>query len=187
MTAPASFASPAELSAWTGGKISAGDPRAQPLLDAASAAIRRHCGWHITPVATEVTLTLDGPGGFLLVLPTLQLVGVRSIVEAGTALADDDFEWSANGEVRRLRGHWSSRYRSIVAVVDHGFESAPELKQVVLQVCASALSSPMGATREQAGQVSVSWATTAPGVAGGLALLERDLAVVNQYRLPWRA
>jgi hypothetical protein len=41
----------------------------------------------------------------------------------------------------------------------------------------------MGATREQAGIYAASWATTAPGVSGGMSLLARDTAVLDTYRL----
>ena len=94
-----------------------------------------------------------------------------------------DFEWSANGELRRAGGSWPTSWRSVAVEFTHGFESAPDVEQVVLQVVAHALSSPMGATREQAGGLSVSWATTAPGVSGGMALLARDREVLDLYRL----
>ena len=70
--------------------------------------------------------------------------------------------------------------------VQHGFDldAVADLKQVVQQVVGNAISSPLGATREQAGAVSVSWATTAPGVSGGLSLLERDLMILDRYKLP---
>ena len=42
---------------------------------------------------------------------------------------------------------------------------------------------PMGATREQAGQVSVSWAYN-EGVSGGLTFTARDRALLDAYRLP---
>ncbi len=172
-----------EFSAGTNGKISASDPRVQPLLDGASAAIRRYCGWHITPVLTE-TITLDGPGGSILMLPTLNLISVVSFTERGTAANVSELEWSAKGMVRRRHSRWTTRFRGLTVEMEHGYEDAPDVKAIVQQVVANAISSPMGATREQAGQVSISWATTAPGVSGGLSLLERDYAVLDLYRLP---
>lgn len=171
-----------QFAAATGGQVAASDARLGPLLDAASAAVRRYCGWHISPVAEE-TLVLDGPGGDLLVLPTLRLEMVTSLTVSGEAVDVAGLEWSGNGEVRR-RGGWPDRFRSVVIGIRHGFADAPDVQQIVQQVVANAISSPMGATREQAGQVSVQWSTTAPGVSGGLSLLERDLAVLDRYRLP---
>ena len=72
-----------QFAAATGGQVAASDARLGPLLDAASAAVRRYCGWHIGPVAEE-TLVLDGPGGDLLVLPTLRLEAVTAFWTEGT-------------------------------------------------------------------------------------------------------
>ena len=177
---------PQQLEEYTKGAIRADDPRAALLLAGASAAVRRFCGWHITPVLTQ-TMTLDGPGGADLELATLNLEGIVSVVELGQALDVTALEWSRLGNIRHPRGCWSSRYRSIVVSIRHGFDDAADVQQIVLQVSASALSSPMGVTREQAGQVAVQWATTAPGVSGGVSLLQRDLDVLALYRLNKRS
>lgn len=183
MPAPPALLSPEQFSAGTGGKVLATDPRVAPLIDGATAAIRRYCGWHVAGPHTE-TLTLDGPGGDELVLPTLHLRALSSLVERGVTLVDGvDYEWSAKGTVRRLTGCWTARYRALDVTMNHGFDDAADLTQIVQQVVANAIASPMGATREQAGALSVQWATTAPGVSGGLSLLERDMAVLDLYRL----
>jgi hypothetical protein len=61
------------------------------------AEVRAFCGWHIAPEVTE-TLTLDGPGGYVLVLPTLHLVDLVSVTNDGTAVTDPastgTSEWS---------------------------------------------------------------------------------------------
>ena len=184
----ASFATPAELSAYTKGLISPTDERSQPLLDGATEAIKRYCGWNIAP-AESLTVTLDG-GGTTLYLPSLKVNSLTSITIAGEAQPLDAFEWSRRtGNVRRTQGYcFPEVWGSIVVVFNSGYATVPEdVKEVVLQVASVALSSPTGATREQAGQVSMAWATTAPGVSGGLSLLDRDLAVINSYRLPKEA
>lgn len=180
---------PAQFSAGTGGKIPADDPRVQPLIDGATRGLRRHCGWHVAPEFAE-EWTLDGPSGALLQPRTLHIKSVTSITERRHPGAETvelvegvDYEWSENGEIRRLNGWWTDRYRSIVVTAVHGFEDAPDLSQIIQQVVANACSSPLGATSEQAGQLAVKWATTAPGVSGGLSLLERDLQLVNSYRI----
>lgn len=172
---------PLEFSAGTGGKIAASDPRLPAMLEGATSAIRNYCGWHVAPLVTE-PMVLDGPGGQLLTLPTLRLAAVTSLSIAGEAVDLTDLEWSASGEV--WRSCWPKRFRSVEITVSHGFDSAPDLVQVVQQVVANAITSPLGATREQAGPFAVSWATTAPGVSGGLSLLQRDLATLTLYRLP---
>lgn len=180
---------PQQFSDNTGGKIAADDPRVPSLIDGATRGIRRYCGWHIAPEFAD-TWTLDGPGGRLLQPKTLRLKDVTSITERSphdgtviTLVDDTDFEWSENGEIRRLTSCWTTRYRAIDIEAIHGFEDAPDLVQIIQQVVANAISSPLGATSEQAGQLAVKWATTAPGVSGGISLLERDLAIVDMYRI----
>lgn len=174
---------PEEFSAGTKGKIAANDPRLPALLGGASAAVRRYCGWHVTPVLTE-TVVLDGPGGSLLQLPSLRVESVDEVVVNGTELDVDGLEWSAKGMIRRRS--WPQKFRSVRVTFTHGFdtEDAAGILQIVQQVVANAAASPLGATSEQAGALSASWSQTSPGVAGGLSLLQRDLDVLNLYRLP---
>ena len=173
-----------QFSTGTNGLVPVNDPRLPLLLGGATSAIRRYCGWHVTPEAPE-TFTLDGEGGQILSLPTLRLVDVFSVLECGRIVDPGEYEWSTNGELRKLSG-WTGVWRGITVICQHGFD-APDLAQVVQQIVANALASPLGVTREQAGQVSVAWSSTAPGVSGGISLLERDLNVLNQYRLPRKA
>lgn len=175
------FVSPEQLAAYTQGKVSASDPRLAALLDGASAAVRRLCGWHVWPEVEE-TARLDGPGGREVALPTLRLVSLGAVVELGEAVDPETLRWSTLGNVRRS-SCWTDEYGALSVTFTHGFDEVPDVAQIVAQVVSAALSSPMGATREQVGAFAVSWATTAPGVAGGLSLLERDLAVLDQYRL----
>jgi hypothetical protein len=173
----------AEFSAWTKGKVSAEDPRVLPLLNGASAGIRRWARWHIAPVLEE-TLTGDGPGGSLLLLPTGRLLEVLTATNAGEEVDVAGLDFSRHGMVS-TGGAWSSRFGAVSVRVRHGYDLAdvPDLAQIVKQLTANALASPMGATREQAGTVSVAWATTAPGVSGGLSLLQRDLDVLAAFKI----
>lgn len=174
----------AEFSAWTGGKVPITDPRVEPLLAGASAGVRRYCGWHIAPVLEE-TLTGDGPGGRILLLPTGRLRSVVSVDNGGYPVEVSSVDASAMGMLELRSGWWSSRLGAVSVRVRHGFDLAdvPDVQQIIKQVTANALSSPMGATREQAGMVSISWATTAPGVSGGLSLLQRDLEVLAPFKI----
>lgn len=176
------FITPQALSDYTQGKVLATDPRVPGLLEGASAAVRRLCGWHIYPVVTE-TVRLDGPGGRELALPTLNLTALGAVVERDVTVDATTLEWSRLGNVRRTAGCWSESYGALSVTMTHGFEDVPDVEQIVAQVVAAALSSPMGATREQAGSLAVTWATTAPGVSGGLSLLERDLAILATYKI----
>lgn len=181
-----SFATPAELSTYTKGRISPTDERSQVILDGATEGIRRLAGWHIAP-AEDVSVTLDG-GGSTLYLPSLQVNSIISVTVNGTLWVEGaDYEWSRQtGNIRRRdHGDFPDTWGGIEVTFNSGFDTVPaDLKQIVLQVSSIALSSPTGATREQAGQVAMSWATTAPGVAGGLSFLDRDLAILSSYILP---
>lgn len=170
----------AEFSVGTGGKIAPTDSRVPKLLAGAHAAVRRYCRWHIAPVVDE-TMVLDYDGSGLIVFPTLRLVDVLSLTVHGEVLDVSELEFSHNGDVR-VRSHRAG-FRAVTATIRHGFESAPDVAQVVQQVVANAITSPLGATREQAGQVAITWAQTAPNVSGGISLLERDIATLDQYRL----
>lgn len=178
----ASFATPAELSSYTKGLISPTDERSQSVLDGATQAIRNYCGWNIAP-AEDLTVALDG-GGEVLYLPSLKVNSIASVTVDGSALTD--YEWSKRTGNLRRKDHrvFPEVWGGIVVQFNSGHAAVPaDLKQIVLQVSAMALSSPTGATREQAGQVALSWATTAPGVSGGLSLLSRDLQTLAAYRL----
>lgn len=184
VTAAGLFASPEELEAYTNGLIPADDPRSELILAGATSAIRNYAGWHIAP-AGNITALFDG-GTNVLMLPTLKLNSIASVIVEGTTLEATDYEWSRRtGNVRRKYGCFPDVWGGISVTFNSGYAEVPaELKQITLQASAMALSSPTGATREQAGQVSMQWATTAPGVSGGLTLLERDYAVLDAYILP---
>lgn len=172
-----------QLAQYSKGSISAFDPRVDDAIKGASQAVRNYCGWHVTPVLEE-TVIADGPGGRLLSLPTKQLVSAPSIIEDETTLLDNtDYRWSQDGSVKRKSSYWPDDFRILTVTMNHGYAEADDLKRVVLAVITRELSSPTGATREQAGAVSVSWALTAPGVSGGIALLQNEQATLDFYRI----
>lgn len=192
------FASADDLQDFTKGAITSSDPRAEGALNGASTAIRRYCGWHISPSKTE-TVRIDGPGGRIFSLPTKYLTALPTIVEhhhSGdlTFVDDVDYEWSELGEVERLRtqqtfGHptgiWTTRFRGLEPTMTHGHDAADitDLQQLVLAIVTRGLASPTGATMEAAGAMSVKWGLTAPGVAGGIILMQHEYATVDVYRI----
>jgi len=184
-TAP-DFATAAELESFTKGQILLDDPRVAPALTAVTSSIRKEAGWHIGPVVLGHSVTLDGPGGRLLHLPTLNLQELVSVTELGVAvdLVGVSHDWSGLGMVEKRDGtFWTDRFRKIVAVMDHGFEDISDLKFLTLSLAARGLSSPLGATREQAGSMSIQWGTPVPGVAGGLVPLPSEQRIMDRYRL----
>jgi hypothetical protein len=169
----------------------------QAVLDAASAQIRRYCGWHIAPIHVDEVMVLDGPGGPDLMLPTLNLIGVIEAVERVTWTADatvipaTDLDWSRIGTIRKQgRGHWTPRLRGLTVTATHGYEmtDVPDLTQLVLTSAARTLGNPYGVTQQAVGGVSISMpagATAAGG--GGVIPLEGDqLLALDVYRLERR-
>ena len=121
------------VEAFTNGRLDRDDDETQRQLDAALAAARTYCGWHVTPVMADVELTLDGPGDRLLVLPTLKLTELSEVSEDGVELNLAELHWSARGLIAKRGGtYWSSLFGSIVVVFSHGYSSAPDFESVVL-------------------------------------------------------
>lgn len=153
------------------------------LLAAASDVIRSECGWHIAPVIDDQIVT-GGPYAHLLFLPTLRLVELLSLTSDGDTVDLADVRWSDNGV---LEGHWSHRRGSVTVNFRHGYDQVPAgMKALACAVAARAALSPTGITREQVGSVSVTYSQTAPGVAGGITLLEHEKSYLARYSLPPR-
>lgn len=180
------FATADEVEVFTKGQVDATDERVSDAIKAVTLSIRREAGWHIGPVVTDHSLTLDGPGGKKLSLPTGKLLDLKSLTQLGTALdlTGDTVDWSEIGLVELRDGtFWTDRYRKIVAVMDHGFADYSDLKFLTLTLVSRGLSSPFGATREQAGSMSIQWATPQSGVAGGIVPTSVEMSILNRYKL----
>ena len=146
---------------------------------AACGAVRGYCGWHIAPSVSE-TVTVDGPGGSLLLLPTLHLTDLTDVTNDGTAVTDP--EWSEAGMVR---GSWTSKFRGVKATLTHGYETCPaEVLAVVTDMAKSAVL--MGAANVQAGPYSMSPLPHA-AQAGAVGMSDLQRAVLDRYKLPPRA
>lgn len=105
---------------------------------AALAAARRYCGWAVTPPEEDVTVTVDGPGGAVLSLPSLYVTEVTAVVEDGVALDVADLRVSRNGQVRKRSGAcWTSAYGGVEVKMTHGYTAAPDFDAAVEQAAAS--------------------------------------------------
>lgn len=184
------FATVAQYEALTG--VSPAPPGTADALIAASASIRRYCGWHISPVIT-MHLELDGPGTRILMLPTLKLVKLTAVSELVSWQSDPvaydpatQLEWSINGTVRkRTATGWTTILRGVVVDLDHGFmqEETPDLTQLVLNMVARAISNPYGVSAQAVGGVSISSAPGPGGQQGGLMIFPEQMAQLDGYRL----
>lgn len=171
-----------EIADSSGGRLIAADPRVVALAVSVGAAVRRYCRWHIAPIVKE-TRIFDTNGGTLLQLPTLKLREISSFKILGRELDVAQLEWSELGSVRVAS--LPRRFRSVEVTFTHGYDrdEVMDVVGVAAQVARMAASSPMGVIQESLGSRSMTLAQLAPGIAGGISLLERDLAILNAYRL----
>lgn len=150
------------------------------LLDAASALVRKYCGWHLTPERVE-TFTLDGTGGHYLLLPSAHVVDVLSISNDGTTIDPLDAQWSTAGVVK-LAGRWTEKMRGIRITVQHGW-AVDEITDIALQtvlIAARVASAPRGEINSAIGGVSVQLG------AVGLSLTAGEQAALGPYCIAGR-
>lgn len=112
-----------DVAAFTNNRLDAESGETARLLAAALAAARRYCGWHVSPVREDDELDVDGPGGRVLSLPTLNLIEVSELVECGVSVDVSKLDVSRRKGcvVKQSGGCWTSRYGAITATVTHGF------------------------------------------------------------------
>lgn len=115
----------ADVATFTAGRL-ANNSTTQGILDAALVAARRYCGWPVSPVQTGAVVTVDGPGGRVLSLPTMKLNTLTSVVENGVALDVTKLDVSQRkGTVEKYPyGCWSRRNGAITVTMTHGFTEA---------------------------------------------------------------
>lgn len=168
--------SPADVAAYTQGRLSETDPRTPLLLAGALRAACTYCGWHVLG-EKSVDLVIDGPGAPLLVLPTLRLVAVTALADDGVELDVDAVEWSARGLVYKPgRSCWTARLRGVAASITHGFEDAPDFNAAVL----SAVDRVLTGGREVIGPFQ--YPTETPAAAGSV-FSAAEKAILDLYRL----
>lgn len=149
----------ADLSAFTNGRLPDDDATDQ-LVVAALAAARRYCGWCVTPVET-VTVTVDGPGGRVLSLPTRNLLQVHAVTENGVDLdVETLFVSQVKGTVTKRCGMWTSRDGGISVDMEHGYEEAPDFDRAVLTLADAMSKTSQRDTdmvRKKVGEVEYQW------------------------------
>lgn len=149
------------------------------MLDAALAVARRFTGWHVSPVETAQSITMDGPDSRVLWLPTLKVVTLTSVTEDTVLLDPTKVTMSAGdgpGLPRRVAlrktSHprsWSRHYGAITVVMDHGYTEveAVEWRQAILSmvdqmsqvpVMAAIGQSPIGMRTKDIDDVRYQWA-----------------------------
>lgn len=165
----------------TGGRY-AGDERVSAAIDAATAAIRAYCGWHVAPVLT-CEYVCDGERGDIW-LPCAGLVSVGSVEFDGVAQAVKGF--NRLGRVRTDRPQPRGGLGNVSVTYSAGFDldATPDLAQIVAQrVVAEVALSAYGIASESAGGVSISYSGTALSDSGSAFLPDSVRAALAPYRL----
>lgn len=129
---------PADVEAYTQGRLSASDPETLRALNAALTRARRYCGWHVSPVRQDVAV-LDRPSWIgiwnELALPTLKVVSLDGIEIDGVAmdLANVRESKEAPGIIATKDGRpwgagslllYDSGYGAIEVTFTHGYAAA---------------------------------------------------------------
>lgn len=165
------------LADYTRGRLDADADETERVLAAALAEVRRWCGWHVSP-AVGSEITLDGPGGPLLRLPTKLVVELTGIVEDGADIDLDTVQLSRTGLVRKNSGaNWTTALGGIVVTMTHGFDEAPDFEAAVLSVADRRSQTPAGGVAVAVGPFRFS--EDAPASAFSPA----ELAILGLYRL----
>lgn len=150
------YATPADLATYLGEEFDSSEStRADELLVEATGEIDHAAGQSFDEVIGD-TVTLDGPGWYLLVLPAWPVTDITDVTEDGTTLTvDDDYQWSATGMVWRIGRSWSGQPRSIGVTFDHGYATIPPVvRSTCIQAAARAFTNPGGMSSESIGSYS---------------------------------
>lgn len=193
------------LADYTQGRLSADDEETERILNRAVAAVRRWCGWHVGPVLTA-TVTIDGPGGPLLTLPTQKLLDITAVSEDGQAVDLTGLVWSRGGQVeKRVQtplpisyfgagryvhrtylpwNFWTDQLAGVSVTMQHGYtaDEAPDFTEAIYSI----------ADRMSQGQsngtlVSVGPFRWAEDKTAGSAFTATETAILDKFRLEYSA
>jgi len=179
-----------EFDEMTGGKW-AGDERVEPAIEAASAAIRSHCRWHVSPSldCTFSTNFYDGRvvearSSIMIQLPATYVTAVSSVVIDGDELSNYVLE--PDGilrvySVRRCYNPWTSIAVSYTAGVPDSMAAA--LQELVAHRVTHALASSNGVQSEAAGGVSITYNANWTNNSRATAITDDNKEVLAPYRL----
>lgn len=170
----------------------AGDARIESNIDAACAAIRNWCGWHVYPVqACSITERILAGNGrvkragddILIQLPATFVSAVTSVTIDGVPL--DDFDLAPNGILRLFDVEWMTRRTQVAVTYTAGLSDGmmDGVKELIAHRVTHALASSAGIQSESAGGVSVTYSANWINSARSTALPDDNKEVLSPYRV----
>lgn len=154
--------------------------RADLLLQMAQGVIDAETGQSLE--LTESTHVLDGNGGTRLLLPRWPVTAVASV----TVLDDDDedvllaygvdYRWTRYGRLRRVRGCWPYKERSVTVILTAGHDPIPDdVRSINLRLARAGWMNPAGLEAERIGDWNAKYA------AAGMALTTAEIRTLSAY------
>lgn len=152
----------------------------EQLAEQAGGIVRDYCGWHISPSRTE-TITVDGPAGPVLTLPTLHVTDVAAVTVDGREVTG--YRWATRGQVYGIG--WGEGPRRVAVNLTHGYDEPPAaVVSVIAAIVTRTKATKWGlAVRAQAGQVSRTYSQAGPNQAAGMTLLDHERQMLDKYRV----
>lgn len=164
------------------------DAGADFFLRAAQAAVRRYCGWHVSPAA-EVSGTLPSMGQRVFALPLRAISSLEVEVADPSGLvyveAEEGGDYVRSGRLIEFRRYVPPSVAAVRYTATAGFapEEVPDVQSVIVQAARRAAQAPAGAVKSQSvNGASVSYGFSGSG-APAVALLSDELAVLAPYRI----
>lgn len=178
-----------EFNEMTAGRYN-GDQRITPLLNAAEAAVRNYCGWHVAPSANcvlearahDLRMIYSGCDT-VIQLPARFVTAVSAVTVGGTAVTDFSFE--ASGLLRLYDTMVSSRKTIIRVEYTAGLpdELAGAVKELIGHRVTHGLAQSYGVQSEAAGGVSITYSANWINSARATALPDDNRDTLAPYRL----
>jgi hypothetical protein len=157
------------------------------LAVVATDLVRDWCGWRVAKPATE-TLTVSGRGSSRVFLPTLHINSVTLVSErdTGELVVGKGFDWDTHGVLDRLGGKWGRKRRSIVAILNHGYQRCPGgvAQAIAAAVARGTLAPAAGVTGETTLGQAIQYSRAASGAAAGSIFLPHELEMLEPFRIP---
>lgn len=170
-----------------------GDNRSYVNIQAAEAAIRDYCGWHVSPsLACELSTTFfdkrvsaHARGVVFIQLPATFVTAVSSITIGGTTYTT--YVLDSNGMLRVYDVDYTDlkEYSPIVVDYTAGYTDGmvAGLKELIAHRVTHALSSTSGVQSESAGGVSITYNASWTNSSRATALADDNKEVLAPYKL----